>query len=209
MQRIIKSTAIFMLACCALWAVAFAALSVQGCAGTPQAKIDAAEVLYGNTLGELNAQRQAGTIDAGTWVNAIMPAQRVARQAIDDAAKANAAGNVSAVKLLLETANHALLEIQKYRLSQQKQSSGTIQAMPPAGRAMAAIDPLTVAMSLLLLIQKLAPVIGKLVRGEELSEEERALAQQYSADQTALAQKLETEAKDELAQAGNPSSLQI
>lgn len=192
--RRLAAFAFLLVAMCSLVAV------IPGCGNTPRAQLDRAEVLYGETLDGVNALRRAGGIDARTYVDVVTPTRTAARAALDDAKAALAAGQTDRFNLFLGGANAALQKLQQYRpqppATTAPASRPSVSALPPP--ATAVVDPVTTALALMALIARLAPVAQKLIRGEELSEEERALAEQHSALVTAEADRLDAEARKEL-----------
>jgi hypothetical protein len=184
-----------------LAAVIMCALAVMpGCAKTPQAKIDQAEVLYGTTLDGANQAYKAGLISPEVKLKVIDPLRKTARTAIDDAKRAYSTGNLSAVDVLITTARDALLQIEAAKANHPATRPSSIgpTAPPLPMPVSASAGAIGLALELLVLINKLAPVAQKLVAGEELTPEERALAEQHSADATAEADRLSADAAAKL-----------
>jgi hypothetical protein len=110
-----------------------------------------------------------------------------------------AAGEADKAKVILQTVNDAILELEKYLLP----SPGELK--PPATRptsqpvqASTAGAGILLALSILQNWGKVQPVVEKLIKGEELTPEERALAERNSAAADARADRLDAEAADEL-----------
>jgi hypothetical protein len=174
--------------------------AVPGCQGSLQAQLDRAEVLYGEGVGETDDLYKRGEISYDTFHQVITPARRTARQAIDQAKLQAATGQVDVAKLTLETALDALRNIDQQRAKAKAVPAGAPPATRPAtvapaspasGEPLTATGTLAGAIALLELINRLSPIVAKLVKGDELTPEERALAERHSADATAEADALD------------------
>lgn len=155
-----------------------------GCTGSAQAQLDRAEVLYGTTVGGLDTAYETGMISPKTQLQTVSPARKEARKALD-AAKASYKLGDPGWKVLLDTANGILLDLQKKYTpgAATKPSAATIRAGSPIQTA----GGIPAALLLLQVISQLAPVAAKMFKGEELTPEERALAEKHSADADARA----------------------
>ena len=163
-------------------------LFIGGCASSPQAQLDTAKSLYNATLGEIDDLREAGQIDAGTYHNVITPVRKSAWAAIQKADVAVKTGQTDQLKTILDSVNASLLELQKYR---KKVSSLAPSATQPA---QAAVDPISAALLLLGLINRLAPVVQKALSGTELTDEERKVLDDAAVAENARADRLDAEA---------------
>jgi hypothetical protein len=175
---------LFAIVAMACFCLMFAGM--PGCNASPQAQIDRAEVLYGATVGETNDLYEEGVISPKTQLEVISPTRKQARKALD-AAKASVKLGDPGWKILLDTANGALLELQKYRTKSTTRPSALNLPDPPPPPVQASMAAIPVALALIKLIETLAPVAGKLMRGDELTPEERALAEKHSSDADAQA----------------------
>jgi hypothetical protein len=170
-------------------------VAMPGCTASPQAQLDRAEALYGSTVSTLNIAYQNGAISPKTQLEVISPARKTARDALDAAKAAFKAGSPS-WKILLDAANQALEDLQKYTTP--GATTRPAGAIPPPVPPQQAVVPVALAIALLQLIETLAPIAGKLLRGEELTDDERALAEKHSADADAQADANDADARAKL-----------
>jgi hypothetical protein len=177
---------------------------MYGCASnspnppTAQDEADQIEGLYGPTVAELNDLYEAGVISADTYHNVVTPARKSIRAGLDEAKRAIAGGDVDRAKVLLDGINSSLIELQKYRLSAHPSGAATTQPTS-AGPLRAGADPVTAAILVLTVISRLTPIVQKVLKGEQLTDEERATIEKYSADEDARADRLDAQAAAELA----------
>jgi hypothetical protein len=198
-KRIFCATALF----CVLLAAVI--LTAAGCAKSPRAEVDRLEALYGPTVSEVNALRVSGAISAEVYHDVITPARKSARQGLDQAKLLIAAGKTDEAGILLQSVDASLQELLQFL------APGAVthpELKPPASRptsqpapseaSMGGAAALTLALTLLQNWGKIQPIITKLLKGEELTPEERALAELHSAQADAEADRLDAEAVNEL-----------
>ena len=190
------SRAVFISAFLTAIALLVCPLLLGGCSKSAQGGLDQVQSVYVQVLGDINDAREAGLIDARTYVEKVTPARKAFNAAIERAKASIAGGDDEGARIAIEAAKSALLELQKLRGSGKASSIGPRFPLP---MAMAGVDPVSIGLLITSAMLRLLTLNRKILSGEALDEIERAELDRLTAVENARADALDRSAQDELA----------